>query len=272
MSRLSVADLLACNDKWASDVEASHAGFFGESAKGQAPSVLWFGCADSRVPESVVCGQEPGRIFVSPLAAREGGGAQAHEGGPVRCTATLPTGSTERTTRRMRCSSTPSSTSRSTTVSDGGESGPGKRAQLILWPRSRRRRAHQVRWLHRRIRLACADRQCWGGGCYLSPVNVNVAESPHAEQKDALGNFLAPLIELRHSLPAGSTMTDLVKANVKRGVEEIVASKVGARSASAVAGGQRVDRTGDGRPSRTFSPTRTRRGRLSRCMGEWGSR
>ncbi|KAH7083158.1 carbonic anhydrase [Paraphoma chrysanthemicola] len=37
---------------------------FSELAKGQAPEILWIGCADSRVPETTVCNGRPGDIFV----------------------------------------------------------------------------------------------------------------------------------------------------------------------------------------------------------------
>ena len=56
--------MLSSNSQWASDVENIEPGFFSESAKGQTPKILWFGCADSRVPESVVTGARPGDIFV----------------------------------------------------------------------------------------------------------------------------------------------------------------------------------------------------------------
>ncbi|KAH8826999.1 carbonic anhydrase [Flagelloscypha sp. PMI_526] len=61
---IALARLLSSNSQWASDVESAEPGFFKESAKGQTPKILWFGCADSRVPESVVTGARPGDIFV----------------------------------------------------------------------------------------------------------------------------------------------------------------------------------------------------------------
>jgi len=39
--------------------------------------------------------------------------------------------------------------------------------------------------------------------------------------------FLQPLIKLRHTLPEGSTLDDLIVANVKRGVDEICETEVG---------------------------------------------
>ncbi|KAH9886646.1 carbonic anhydrase [Cubamyces lactineus] len=59
-----LARLLSNNAQWAEDVEKVEPGFFAQSAKGQAPKVLWIGCSDSRVPESVVTASKPGDIFV----------------------------------------------------------------------------------------------------------------------------------------------------------------------------------------------------------------
>ncbi|KAG6854743.1 hypothetical protein C0991_002457 [Blastosporella zonata] len=57
--------LLSANSQWAKDVEAAEPNFFQQSAKGQTPhQTLWIGCADSRVPESVITGARPGDIFV----------------------------------------------------------------------------------------------------------------------------------------------------------------------------------------------------------------
>ncbi|KAF9228209.1 carbonic anhydrase [Gyrodon lividus] len=59
-----VEELLFANKQWAETVDEAEPGFFKESTKGQYPKILWIGCADSRVPESVVTGSKPGEIFV----------------------------------------------------------------------------------------------------------------------------------------------------------------------------------------------------------------
>ncbi|KJA27171.1 hypothetical protein HYPSUDRAFT_75102 [Hypholoma sublateritium FD-334 SS-4] len=56
--------MLASNAQWAEDVLHDQPHFFEESAKGQAPHTLWIGCADSRVPDSVITAARPGEIFV----------------------------------------------------------------------------------------------------------------------------------------------------------------------------------------------------------------
>ncbi|KAJ3744843.1 carbonic anhydrase [Lentinula detonsa] len=61
----ALTQLLSANAQWAKDVERLEPGFFKESAKGQTPQTLWIGCADSRVPESVITGAKPGDIFVN---------------------------------------------------------------------------------------------------------------------------------------------------------------------------------------------------------------
>ncbi|KAI0758800.1 carbonic anhydrase [Fomes fomentarius] len=59
-----LARLLSDNEEWAKEVEKAKPGFFTRLAEKQTPKVLWIGCADSRVPESVVTASEPGDIFV----------------------------------------------------------------------------------------------------------------------------------------------------------------------------------------------------------------
>lgn len=56
--------LLDTNKSWAKSKASSNPDFFEEGAKGQSPKFLWIGCADSRVPESVITDSEPGEIFV----------------------------------------------------------------------------------------------------------------------------------------------------------------------------------------------------------------
>jgi carbonic anhydrase len=52
------------NRKWAADVSAAHPGFFEKLAAQQAPSYLWIGCSDSRVPANEIVGLLPGELFV----------------------------------------------------------------------------------------------------------------------------------------------------------------------------------------------------------------
>lgn len=54
---------LSCNKAWAERVKSSDPSFFPTCAKGQAPPILWLGCADSRVPETTVLDCKPGDVF-----------------------------------------------------------------------------------------------------------------------------------------------------------------------------------------------------------------
>lgn len=54
---------LECNKKWAQKVAQDEPDFLPTCAKGQAPPILWLGCADSRVPETTVLGCKPGDVF-----------------------------------------------------------------------------------------------------------------------------------------------------------------------------------------------------------------
>lgn len=57
-------DLLENNKNWAAKQLEKDPEFFNELSKGQAPPVLWIGCADSRVPANEIIGAKPGEVFV----------------------------------------------------------------------------------------------------------------------------------------------------------------------------------------------------------------
>jgi carbonic anhydrase len=56
--------LLAGNRQYAQRTAEKDPNAFTALAAGQAPEILWIGCADSRVPETTVCHCKPGEIFV----------------------------------------------------------------------------------------------------------------------------------------------------------------------------------------------------------------
>ena len=60
----NLTELLSRNDEWASEVADNNPELLAQMAAGQSPKFLWIGCADSRVPASVVTKQDPGNIFV----------------------------------------------------------------------------------------------------------------------------------------------------------------------------------------------------------------
>ncbi|KAH9054937.1 carbonic anhydrase [Lactarius vividus] len=61
----TLAKIFSANAQWAQAVNTADPDFFKQSAKGpQTPKVLWLGCSDSRVPESVLTASRPGDIFV----------------------------------------------------------------------------------------------------------------------------------------------------------------------------------------------------------------
>ncbi|CAG8954402.1 hypothetical protein HYFRA_00006029 [Hymenoscyphus fraxineus] len=54
---------LKSNDAWANYKGHQNPSYFPEMSKGQAPQILWFGCSDSRVPETTLMGLQPGDVF-----------------------------------------------------------------------------------------------------------------------------------------------------------------------------------------------------------------
>ena len=55
---------MAQNRIWAARSASEDPDLLPSLAKGQAPEILWIGCADSRVPETTVTGLKPGDVFV----------------------------------------------------------------------------------------------------------------------------------------------------------------------------------------------------------------
>lgn len=58
------SQLLENNKRWVSNQLKKNPQFFKKLSEGQAPPVLWIGCADSRVPANEIIGAEPGEVFV----------------------------------------------------------------------------------------------------------------------------------------------------------------------------------------------------------------
>ncbi|KAG8849567.1 hypothetical protein FRB96_000717 [Tulasnella sp. 330] len=63
-NKMSLQRMFSANAQWAEDVNKERPDFFKATAEGQSPKLLWIGCADSRVPESIVMAAKPGDIFV----------------------------------------------------------------------------------------------------------------------------------------------------------------------------------------------------------------
>ncbi len=56
--------LFESNKAWADRIRRSEPDFFLELSRQQAPSYLWIGCSDSRVPANQIVGLMPGELFV----------------------------------------------------------------------------------------------------------------------------------------------------------------------------------------------------------------
>lgn len=54
--------MMSYNHEWAERPETRD--WISHTATSQAPRVLWLGCADSRISESLLCGTKPGEVFV----------------------------------------------------------------------------------------------------------------------------------------------------------------------------------------------------------------
>src|SRR5919205_3281048 len=59
-----IKQLLENNQAWAAQMTAEDPAFFQRLAAQQAPTYLWIGCSDSRVPATQLVGLLPGEMFV----------------------------------------------------------------------------------------------------------------------------------------------------------------------------------------------------------------
>ncbi|KII84329.1 hypothetical protein PLICRDRAFT_32385 [Plicaturopsis crispa FD-325 SS-3] len=63
--REEFAAFLESNKQWSDKVNQEDPNFLPELAKKQEPAILWIGCADSRVPETVILNGLPGDVFTT---------------------------------------------------------------------------------------------------------------------------------------------------------------------------------------------------------------
>ncbi len=64
MSEQLYQQIFENNQAWAASKLSEQGDYFEQLAKGQAPPVLFIGCADSRVPANTIMGLAPGDVFV----------------------------------------------------------------------------------------------------------------------------------------------------------------------------------------------------------------
>ena len=60
----AIAPFLEGNRRWATSFGEANPDLLSSFAQGQAPPILWFGCSDSRQPETTILGANPGTCFV----------------------------------------------------------------------------------------------------------------------------------------------------------------------------------------------------------------
>jgi len=64
MNQDVIGRMLQNNEEWVENQLALDPNFFENLSQGQSPSILWIGCADSRVPPNEITQTHPGDIFV----------------------------------------------------------------------------------------------------------------------------------------------------------------------------------------------------------------
>jgi|ERR1035438_2345495 carbonic anhydrase len=60
----TLSHLFANNRVWSQHIREQDPEFFLKLSRQQAPSYLWVGCSDSRVPANQIVGLPPGELFV----------------------------------------------------------------------------------------------------------------------------------------------------------------------------------------------------------------
>ncbi|RSH88929.1 hypothetical protein EHS25_002591 [Saitozyma podzolica] len=153
--------LFESNKLWAEKVKETDPELFPTQSKGQAPKILWIGCADSRVPESVIMARKPGEIFVMRNVANQ---------------------------------------------FQAGDDSANALLEYAVGPVG----VEHV--------IVAGHTGC--GGCiaaHASPLPTETSSSP-------LMRFLDPVIRLRHSLGERADVDELIVANVKRNVQNVINS------------------------------------------------
>ena len=56
--------ILNANKEWENAIKKETPDFFKRFIAGQQPETLWIGCSESRMPETLITGSQPGDIFV----------------------------------------------------------------------------------------------------------------------------------------------------------------------------------------------------------------
>ncbi len=64
MGKTFYSNIIENNKKWVKDKLNLEPDYFKKLEDGQNPSILWIGCADSRVPANEIIGANPGEVFV----------------------------------------------------------------------------------------------------------------------------------------------------------------------------------------------------------------
>ena len=64
MEKTFYSNIIENNKKWVKSKLDLEPDYFKKLENGQNPSVLWIGCADSRVPANEIIGANPGEVFV----------------------------------------------------------------------------------------------------------------------------------------------------------------------------------------------------------------